>query len=312
MRTYTSAPVYVSWNYTYACNLNCSHCYSRAASYPKELDTTGYFKIVDQLIQASVFKVGLGGGEPLIRKDCLRVIERMAAAGIETNITSNGWFIDARLAKKMADAQLNVLYVSVDSAVEADHDRFRRANGSFQRAVRAIRNAADAGVAVKLSTVLSQLNADTLDGIVEIAEREGARGIEFKRFRPAGNGMLSKQEWALQEEQEAKLKSDIARFKAASKVDIALIYGSDPDGDTDSGCPCGIKSICIRPNGDVSPCAYGETVIGNLTVNTLAKLWRDSPMLALMRQGSGCSALKNQPSPSNPYLSESQMLPVLN
>src|SRR5919204_4765549 len=104
MHTITTGPWYVSWNYTYACNFNCSHCYSRAESYPAELTTEEYGRIVDEYIAAKVFKVGLGGGEPLIRPDCIPIVTRMAAAGIDANITTNGWFVDDTVAGKLADA----------------------------------------------------------------------------------------------------------------------------------------------------------------------------------------------------------------
>jgi AdoMet-dependent heme synthase len=91
-----SAPLYVSWNYTYACNFNCSHCYSRAASYPKELNTHAYLDVVDQFLEAKVMRVGLGGGEPLIRRDCVEILARMAEGFIETNVTTNAWFLTSK------------------------------------------------------------------------------------------------------------------------------------------------------------------------------------------------------------------------
>lgn len=304
MAKFSSAPIYVSWNYTYACNLNCSHCYSRATSYPAELDTQGYLSIADQLAEACVFKVGLGGGEPLIRKDCYRIVRQMSDAGIETNITTNGWFVNADTAKRLADAGLSVLYVSVDSPVEVEHDRFRRMPGSYRRAINAVKFTAEAGIRVKFSTVVSTLNARALSAVATLAAEAGAGGVEFKRFRPAGNGMTSNGTWALQDADEGAIKEEIGRLKKTSPLDIALIYGADPDGETDSGCPCGIRSICIRPNGDVSPCAYGEAVIGNLMQERLVHMWRDSPILNAMRSGGGCVALTEQPFPSNPYLHE--------
>ena len=86
----STAPYYVSWNYTYACNFNCTHCYSRAESYPRELSTKEYIQIAEQLVESSVFKVGLGGGEPLIRTDCVAVLKTLSQGGIHTNITTNG------------------------------------------------------------------------------------------------------------------------------------------------------------------------------------------------------------------------------
>ncbi len=300
--TLTTGPLYISWNYTYACNFNCTHCYSRAPSYPPELTTAEYERVVEQIIEARVFKVGLGGGEPLMRRDSVRILARMGAAGIDTNVTTNGWFVDNRTATRLAAAYLGTLYVSLDSPDEAEHDAFRNKPGSYQRVLKALEAAVGAGLNVRLSTVVTAANVSKLGRIVRLAEAIRVKGIEFKRFRPSGNGVQTRDRYQLREDQEVRLRQSIAAFKANSPLDIALIYGAEPDGRGDSGCPCGTKSICIRPNGDVSPCAYGETVIGNLINRRLPDLWRNSSELKIMREGGGCMALTVNPLPSNPYL----------
>src|SRR5947209_20516883 len=85
------APLFVNWNYTYACTFNCTHCYSRAESYPRELSSEQYRDIVKQLVAAGVFKVFLGGGEPFLRKDCLENIKSLRTGGIYTGVTTNAW-----------------------------------------------------------------------------------------------------------------------------------------------------------------------------------------------------------------------------
>lgn len=302
MNFLTTGPLYVSWNYTYACNFNCNHCYSRADSYPMELSTQQYETVVNQIIEARVFKVGLGGGEPLIRTDCIEMIAKLSNAGVDTNITTNGWLINAQIAEKLAISGLNTLYISLDSPEESEHDNFRNKQGSYQRVLQAMKLGVESGINVQLSTVLTLVNFEKINRLVEIAEKIGIKGIEFKRFRPSGNGLKSKEKYELLQEQENRLKEEIYRIKEKSKLNIALIYGAESDGGVDSGCPCGTKSICIRPNGDVSPCAYGETVIGNLMQQSLTELWQKSPMLKVIRDGGGCIALHDQRSPSNPYL----------
>lgn len=296
-----TGPLYVSWNYTYACNFNCSHCYSRAEWYPKELTTSQYEQIVDQFKEAKVFKVGLGGGEPLLRKDCLHIIKRMSEAGIHTNITTNGWIVDEAMAEKIAQAGLSCLYVSLDSPDADTHDTFRRKPGSHERVMSCLRNAVNAGIQVRLSTVITQVNYEDLNRFVAIAEELNLYGVEFKRFRPAGNGALTHRKYEVVAA-EAELRERVAHLARTSRVRVELVYGAEADGGVDSGCPCGTKSICVRPNGDVSPCAYGEAVIGNLMQESLSHLWRHSPYLHMLRASGSCEALRINPNPSNPVI----------
>ncbi|MGE0214992.1 radical SAM protein [Mycolicibacterium sp.] len=294
----TAVPIYISWNYTYACNFNCSHCYSRAGTYPKELDTSAYFQIVEQFTRLGVMRVGLGGGEPLIRRDCVDVLAAMGSAHIDTNITTNAWFVNDKVAARLAAARLATMYVSLDSASSEKHDSFRRKVGSYDRVVSGIRSATNAGIKVKLSTVITTLNFLELADIVRLAEDLGIYGIEFKRFRPTGNGNLSKDILSLPSGDQFDVQATLADLNERSPLDIALFYNAESDGGIDSGCPCGIRSLTLRPNGDLSPCAYAGATIGKLPDDDLGALWRESPALVHMRSAGSCAGLKPDKSPS--------------
>ncbi len=297
-----SAPYYISWNYTYLCNFNCSHCYSRAPWYPEELSTDSYERIANELADAGVFRVALGGGEPLIRQDSIQILALLSARGIETNLTTNGWMLGDREVEALKAANLTRLYVSVDSANAIEHDSFRRKPGSFDRVTSAARLAVGAGLSVHFSTVLTRQSASKIAEITEVAEALGVEGIEFKRFRPAGNGKAFEAEYKVEDEQSQQMIETFRRLKAKTGLDLMLVNGPETnitDKDT-VGCVCGVKSLCIRPNGDVSPCAYSDVVIGNLQTTTLRELWAHSPHLATMRSGSGCQALLPISNPLNP------------
>lgn len=182
------------------------------------------------------------------------------------------------------------------------HDSFRRKSGSYQRVIAALRAAVTAGLSVRLSTVVTQVNVDDLRNIVRIAEDVGIYGVEFKRFRPAGNGVARKTDYSLQPEQETGLRETIEELKKISPLAIQLVYGAEPGG-PDLGCPCGTRSITLRPNGDIAPCAYSEHIIGNAMATPLSQIWRDSQLLNSMRTAGGCVALTINRNPSNPVLS---------
>lgn len=298
----TQAPMYVSWNYTYGCNFNCSHCYSRAARYPLELPTITYLAIVADMAQSGVFRVGLGGGEPLIRRDCYQVLGRLAEVGIETNLTTNGWFVNDGTVCRLREAGLSLLYVSLDSPRPEVHDRFRRKPGSYARVLDTLTAAVKGRLRVRLSTVVTRVNVDDIEAFGRLAERFGIDGIEFKRFRPAGNGVATMGDYILGEAEEERLRASVAALAATTRLDIQLVYGAEPEG-PDRGCPCGVRSITLRPNGDVTPCAYSEQVIGNVLDTPLSRLWCESPDLEAMRRGGGCCALTVHRNPSNPALS---------
>ena len=66
----------VHWSVTGECNLQCRHCFMSAPA--GKYGSPSYEEIVrvaDMLAQCGVFRVGLTGGEPLIRSDLLRILD---------------------------------------------------------------------------------------------------------------------------------------------------------------------------------------------------------------------------------------------
>jgi MoaA/NifB/PqqE/SkfB family radical SAM enzyme len=291
--------MFVAWNYTYACNFNCIHCYSRARSYPRELDTEDYRVIADQLADVGVFRVGLGGGEPMVRRDYLEILARMGNRYIDTFMTTNAWFLTDEAAKRLVDAKLGSLFVSLDASTAATHDEFRRRSGSFDRVISGMKAAVRAGLKVKLSTVITRPNFHDLPKIVTVAEQCGIEGIAFKRFKPVGNGHATADILSLQSGQERDVRSLVAELNANSSLDIALFYNAEDDSGIDYGCQCGIRTLTLRPNGDIAPCGFAGIVIGNMRKDNIGNLWRESPVLARMRAGEwACAGLKPDKSPS--------------
>jgi MoaA/NifB/PqqE/SkfB family radical SAM enzyme len=297
-----SAPYYIAWNYNYACNFNCTHCYSRAPWYPEELGTAAYRQIADEIADMGVFRVALGGGEPLLRPDSIEILERLSRRGVETNLTTNGWRFDSSTATALKDSGLTRLYVSVDSDTAAEHDRFRRQIGSFDKVIRSASLAVEAGIDVFFSTVLVKDTYSRIEGISNLAHSVGVAGVEFKRFRPAGNGAQFEHLYALTLQQRESLLPNFRTLQRSAAVEVSLINGPESNiMSTESiGCACGVKSICLRPNGDVSPCAYSDVVVGNIQTRSLKDIWSSSDVLTELRRSGGCQAIAPTAYPTNP------------
>ena len=63
------APICLTWELTYACNLACVHCLSSSGRRdPRELTTSECRALIDELQRLQVFYVNIGGGEPTVRE----------------------------------------------------------------------------------------------------------------------------------------------------------------------------------------------------------------------------------------------------
>ena len=64
------APICLTWELTYACNLACVHCLSSSGRRdPDELTPAEARRVVDEMATMKVFYVNIGGGEPMLRPD---------------------------------------------------------------------------------------------------------------------------------------------------------------------------------------------------------------------------------------------------
>ncbi len=139
------APICLTWELTYACNLSCVHCLSSSGRRdPRELSTEECFAVVDELQRLQVFYVNLGGGEPMLRSDFFPIVEYAIDHQVGVKFSTNGTFIDAAAARRLAAMDYLDVQISLDGAT-ADVNDLIRGDGSHAAARRAMDHLADAG-----------------------------------------------------------------------------------------------------------------------------------------------------------------------
>jgi 12,18-didecarboxysiroheme deacetylase len=179
----------VVWNLTRACNLQCMHCYARAVSETREreMDTEQAFSVLDDLARFGVPVVLFSGGEPLMRRDLLRLASYAVQKGMRAVISTNGTLITKDKAKELREVGLSYVGVSLDGMEEV-HDRFRGRKGAFQSAMEGIRNCREVGLKVGLRFTVNRLNRQEVPGVFDLLERENIPRICFYHLVYAGRG----------------------------------------------------------------------------------------------------------------------------
>ena len=85
------APICLTWELTYACNLACVHCLSSSGRRdPGELTTAECKAVIDELERMQVFYVNIGGGEPTVRQDFWELVEYATAHHVGVKFSTNG------------------------------------------------------------------------------------------------------------------------------------------------------------------------------------------------------------------------------
>ncbi len=281
-----SAPVNVTWEVTYACNLSCVHCLSDSGGKRKgELTTEECRRIIDALSASRVFQLSIGGGEPFVRDDFLDLMDYAHEKGIVTCISTNGTIIDDDIARRLDD-KLVYIQVSLEGATPASNDSIR-GEGSFRRALHGLECLKNRDIEVSINTVLTKASFPELDSLAGLAASLGAK-FRVSRFRPSGRG---KKSWAHLNVSRKQMVAFSDWLSGHMNVSTGDSFFSVAHEDRRSlglnMCGACKLTCCISPLGQVYPCAFlqeKEFLAGNLPRDAFASIWTDSAVFQSFRE----------------------------
>ncbi|ODA65894.1 Cyclic pyranopterin monophosphate synthase [Methyloligella halotolerans] len=171
---------YLRVSVTDRCDFRCVYCMAENMTFLPRKDLLSLEEI-DRLITAFVDKgvrrVRLTGGEPLVRKNILSLLQSLSrhlrtGALEELTMTTNGSQL-ARFADDLAACGIKRINVSLDTL---DRDRFKAITrwGDFDKVMEGIAAASAAGIKVKINTVaLAGVNEDEYERLIRWCHERG-------------------------------------------------------------------------------------------------------------------------------------------
>jgi GTP 3',8-cyclase len=179
------------------CNYKCVYCRTgeHGAQYP-ELGIEEYLRLIRLFVGLGIEKVRLTGGEPLLRRGLIELVEELAKLRtlsgdpLDLALTTNGHMLDA-LAAPLKAAGLARVTVSMDAVDAPTFERITRVPGSFKQVLGGIRAARDAGLTpLKINCVLLRgFNDDQVEAFAHFAREEDVV-VRFIEFMPLEEGRL--------------------------------------------------------------------------------------------------------------------------
>jgi len=293
------APICLTWELTYACNLSCVHCLSSSGRRdPRELSTAECEAVIDELERMQVFYVNIGGGEPPVRPDFWHLVDYATEHHVGVKFSTNGVKITPAVARRLAASDYVDVQISLDGATAKVNDAVR-GPGSYRTALRAMANLAEAGFAgFKISVVVTRQNAGQLDEFAAIADRFGAQ-LRLTRLRPSGRGADVWDELHPTAAQQRALYDWLLvhgeRVLTGDSFFHLAAYGEALPGL--NLCGAGRVVCLIDPVGDVYACPFAiheDFLAGNVrSPGGFASVWRDSDLFADLRRpqtGGACTS----------------------
>lgn len=253
---------------TYRCNFRCQICdfWKTEHDAREELTVDDVRLIGRKLNRLGTLIVSLAGGEPLIREDLPDIIRVLNEENHFPILITNGWFVDEAMARRLLQAGLQEISVSVDYADPKKHDAQRGCEGSWERAVRALEllnhHRPDRRNRVHMISVLMDDNLDDVEPLIKLARDLGVtymvnlyswnRGTKARRLpdqQVTGHLLALKRKYP----EFISLTTYLERF------DQAIAQGGIGD------CQTGRLLLNINHRGDVARCT--ETLdepVGNI------------------------------------------------
>jgi radical SAM protein with 4Fe4S-binding SPASM domain len=184
-------PRLIFWELTTGCNLHCIHCRASATqlSSPDDLDTATAKGLIDQFAEYAPLILVLSGGEPLYRRDVLELTRYARQKGLKVALATNGTLVTAALARRIVDAGIVRVSMSLDGADAGTHDSFRGMPGSFAAMMTGFRHLKELGMSLQFNTTIARHNMHQLPAIYEMALRVGADALHTFLLVPVGCGV---------------------------------------------------------------------------------------------------------------------------
>ncbi|OVE73902.1 hypothetical protein BVX94_02405, partial [bacterium B17] len=287
-------PRVIAWELTRRCSLNCQHCRGNARdeNYSDEFTTEECFKVIDNIAsqsslinhQSSIVLI-LTGGEPMTRPDIYDISRYATDAGMHTVMAPCGHLITTETAKKMKEAGIEAISISIDGSTPEKHDDFRGVNGAYSRTIEGLKCAIDAGIPFQVNTTVTSQNVNDLTDIYQLAIELGAKTFDVFFLVPTGRGSELKDleisaeqyENALDWIQKTSENSPI-KVKTTCAPHYARLQKQAAPGAPHSsgGCMAGRGFVFISHRGELQPCGFFDRPCGDLRENDydFMKLYR--------------------------------------
>lgn len=307
---------------TVACNLDCITCFRNAWNEPTGRMTEETFTAIFESLQKMdpIPDVYFGGiGEPLFHPRTLEWIKMVKSLGVKVEMITNATMLNEKIARKVIDSGLDVLWVSLDGAspetyadvrlgAEFDHvmQNLRRFNsmrkgGHFPKP--------ELGIAF----VAMKRNINDLPKIIQLGQGLRAKHFSVSNLQPATDNMQVERLYDRSLHNIAFMNSDSTPTLSLPKMDFTPETRDALLGAFTSGCNVnfagnnwgGSSDVCnfvesgtmsINWQGEVAPCwplmhthdtflhnkphRNYKHIIGNVHERSLADIWMDKNYLA--------------------------------
>ena len=265
---------------TNRCNLTCLHCVNNSGNpYSNELTTEEILSFIDMLSSMGATRITISGGEPLLHPDLFTIIEHARKAPMTVDVFTNGTLLTKNHIEDFKELGVKRVATSIDSCNERIHDTFRGQRGAFRKTFNAIHMLKEAGIPVRVSVSLVQMNKDHFLDILAFLENETLTDYQIAPVKFSGRGVSG-----ITVSPEEFYDVLVAHYQHSKDRNPEVI--PQVELRTEGGCGIAEDDIYIKADGTVLPCHGCYRVMGwdNIRAIDLEKWWNEDETLNMLRK----------------------------
>jgi radical SAM protein with 4Fe4S-binding SPASM domain len=294
-----NVPVTVVWELTLACNLNCRHCGSRAGKVrPKELTLQECFNIIEQLKKLGTREIGLIGGEVFLKKDWVKIIEKIVLEGIDCNMQTGGFNLTEEKILLAKRAGIQNIGISIDGLRDS-HNYTRNNPAAYDHAINSLILLHKNEVSSSVNTTITSRNKHELEEMLEVFISYGVKNWQLQLAVAMGNAVENNDLLLQPFEVKGILDNLAALFTPALAAGMVIQPANNlgyfgvhehkwRPGNFGHyvGCAAGQTAIGIEADGTIKGCPSLPTkdyAGGNVKDLTIEDIWKTSSNLSFAR-----------------------------
>jgi PqqA peptide cyclase len=278
-------PLWLLAELTYRCPLHCVYCSNPLdfAKVENELSSEDWKRVFREARALGAVQLGLSGGEPMMREDLAALVAEAHDLGFYSNLITSGVGLNEARIGDLKAAGLDHIQVSFQDSTKEVND-FLSSTRTFDLKLNVARLVKRHGYPMVLNVVLSRLNIDHIDTIIELAVALEADFLELANTQYYGWAYLNRDHLLPSRAQieHAERVTNAYRGKLTGRMKIFFVV---PDYYADRPKPCmngwGSVFLNVAPDGLALPCQAARMLPGltfpNVRETSVREIWYESP-----------------------------------
>lgn len=271
---------------THRCPLQCPYCSNptELVRVAEERDTAFWTGVFEEAAALGVLQVHLSGGEPTLRRDLEILVEHATQQRLYANLITSAVLLDAARVRRLADAGLAHVQISIQGSDVETADRIGHYRGGHEKKLAIAKAVSDAGMALTINAVVHRQNLHQLAAMIDLAAGLGAERLEVAHTQYHGWALRNRASLIPTLAQIATADALVAERRKALEGQLVIDYVS-PDYYANRPKTCmggwGQRFLNVTPDGRVLPCHAAEIIPGlefeRIGDRPLAEIWRNGP-----------------------------------